>query len=949
MDKTDTPDVLGCGCTMCMAKTGDVLSAGYYGAGELAAATHVSLSAASASTSVPGELMIDGTVEPGDIGLFTINLAAGETVLFSLFGRGENPLADPLLEIYDAQFNLLVSDDDGGAGINSLITFTAATAGLYYIVAASFDPTDSGDFTLDAIEYTGADVVSDTVEAAPEIIIGGDVVYGFIDASTATNPISPSLGGDIDTYKFTATAGTIVTIEVNGGADYESGFQVRPGELDTYIALYNASFALVAESDDINFPNDVSSSISFLVSETGTYYLDVTAYSGQTGGFSITTSAVDLADLDPLDSIIWDSAANVPFDSSNTAYVYFANAGETFGETADDGTSPIPSYGWNEREIQQVMLALGEYSKILGTNYEITTDASAATFRLLTTTSTQYGAYFYPQDPAYGDAKGIGAFNVNSGGWDKDGFSTQNIPGDQISLEQGGYSFAVILHEFGHAHGLAHPHDRGGGSEIMPGVTSATGSYGVYDLNQGIYTVMSYNDAWDFHPDGPTPYSVNNIDSGWSGTLSAFDIAALQERYDVINQYATGDNVYLLGDVNDAGTYYETIWDTAGVDTIQYDGARDAQIDLFAATIDYTPTGGGVVSYVDDIWGGYLIARGVMIENATGGAGDDVLLGNAANNVLTGNDGDDTLLGREGDDTLLGGRGNNTLTGGAGNDTFVVSGAFLNASYATITDWEEGDTFRINSLGNGRVRYEEVDGDTIVYANGVAVATIENTAARDVLASQEYEFQVQSVQLVVDGVNNGFILYGNNQAETLTGRANQANVISGLGGADIINGRNQDDYLYGNNGNDQLDGAAGNDYLYGGAGADRLFGGNGDDYLEGGNGADYLYGGRGNDILVGGNGADTFRFAAANEGVDRVLDYNVAQDSLELGVAARNVTFLDSSEGAQMFFRGQLVADFIGVSAADMQGEIGQSGTAAMMSGSFSQTSLAHQENVAWA
>jgi len=88
---------------------------------------------------------------------------------------------------------------------------------------------------------------------------------------------------------------------------------------------------------------------------------------------------------------------------------------------------------------------------------------------------------------------------------------------------------------------------------------------------------------------------------------------------------------------------------------------------------------------------------------------------------------------------------------------------------------------------------------------------------------------------------------------------------------------------------------------------------------------------------VGGDGADTFRFARANEGVDRVLDYNVGEDSLELGVNARQVTFQDSSEGSQMFFRGELVADFIGVSAADMMGEIGQT------------ASMTQVQNLAWA
>ena len=162
-----------------------------------------------------------------------------------------------------------------------------------------------------------------------------------------------------------------------------------------------------------------------------------------------------------------------------------------------------------------------------------------AEFRLITTTSNNYGAYFYPQDPAFGDAQGIGAFNVDSGGWNFD---------QQQSLLQGGFAFAVILHEFGHAHGLAHPHDNGGGSDVMLGVFGPFDSYGVYDLNQGVYTVMSYNDAWPLHPDGPSPFTAAGVDNGWSGTLSAFDIAVLQQRYGV-HAYATGNDVYQLKDV----------------------------------------------------------------------------------------------------------------------------------------------------------------------------------------------------------------------------------------------------------------------------------------------------------------------------------------------------------------------------------------------------------------
>ena len=200
-----------------------------------------------------------------------------------------------------------------------------------------------------------------------------------------------------------------------------------------------------------------------------------------------------------------------------------------------------------------------------------------------------------------------------------------------------------------------------------PGVTAAQGSLGVFNLNQGVYTQMSYNGGWQTHPDGsitggdPTGF---RSDAGWLATMGAFDIAKLQLRYGVHPDYATGDNVYTLLDVNAEGTYFETIYDTGGIDTIAYNGVRGAQIDLNTATLDYSVTGGGIVSFVHNlpgetaaqaIKGGFTIANGVVIENATGGTGNDVLIGNDVANVLTGNDGNDAFMGRGGNDTIVGG------------------------------------------------------------------------------------------------------------------------------------------------------------------------------------------------------------------------------------------------------------------------------------------------------
>ena len=76
------------------------------------------------------------------------------------------------------------------------------------------------------------------------------------------------------------------------------------------------------------------------------------------------------------------------------------------------------------------------------------------------------------------------------------------------------------------------------------------------------------------------------------------------------------------------------------------------------------------MSFAFGVHGGFTVANGVTIENASSGAGKDSLFGNDAANVLTSGDGNDAIDGGAGNDTLIGGRGTDTLTGGAGADLF---------------------------------------------------------------------------------------------------------------------------------------------------------------------------------------------------------------------------------------------------------------------------------------
>ena len=649
-------------------------------------------------TPIPGNL--DGT-EEGD--LIAVNLVAGQTYSFDYRGA-PGGVIDPFLALFNGTVTtVLAQDDDGGLGRGSLITYTPTVSGTYYLYATSFYTIDGESPSVDVGDYTinmwvreadvpgTTNVLASLPTAEP---LGLGTYYGNIDTS-----------GDNDYFAFNVTAGQTYVFTLAGGAASNAEFST-PGTTAATLTMYNA--AGVSLGSNLNF----ESSVSYFATQNTTIYIRAQGLAGTTGGYTLDVNQVDLSTRDPLESLNWDSAANIDtvlVDGVPTAYVYFGAAGENFGEA-------VVNQGWQPHQIAAVMNALAEYTPITGIRYVQTTDVNQAEFRMITVSTATYGARFYPQDPAYGTQEGIGTFNLASGGF---GQYSQ-------SLERGGYSYAVILHEFGHAHGVAHPHDTGGGSEIMLGVNGAQGSLGVFNLNQGVYTVMSYNDAWQLHPDGPSAFTVAGIDNGWLATLGAFDIAVLQARYGV-HTHNTGNNVYSLTDVTD-DAFYQTIWDTGGTDTIAYGGTFNAQIDLTAATLDYSPTGGGVLSFLYNpqplgpnstlVRGGYTIANGVVIENATGGSGNDVLIGNTANNVLSGNAGNDTLMGRGGNDRLIAGAGDDRVWGGdgldvvslgAGNDVFVAEIGSTTARLKTgtmpidiITDFDAlgDDLIDLSGLGS---------------------------------------------------------------------------------------------------------------------------------------------------------------------------------------------------------------------------------------------------------
>ncbi len=118
-------------------------------------------------------------------------------------------------------------------------------------------------------------------------------------------------------------------------------------------------------------------------------------------------------------------------------------------------------------------------------------------------------------------------------------------------------------------------------------------------------------------------------------------------------------------------------------------------------------------------------------------------------------------------------------------------------------------------------------------------------------------------------------------------------VIYAFGGDDFVDGGDGSDAIFGGAGNDTLRGGAGDDVIADVSGNDTLDGGDGNDVVNGLAGNDRLTGGNGDNIVLGGTGADVFY--QAGTGIDRILDFQLGVDKIELSASVTDFNALIAS------------------------------------------------------
>lgn len=345
-----------------------------------------------------------------------------------------------------------------------------------------------------------------------------------------------------------------------------------------------------------------------------------------------------------LDALTYKNIVELRVDIKPTRTVSycFAQSPATFFTTEDkDGFTPF-----NADQIAYTKKAFAYIESVLNVHFVETTNAEGP-YTIVFGNNNQEKSTGYARE-IDDTPNGMAMLALNDS-------RAQNPLGDA-----GSEFYRVVLHEIGHALGLKHPFsepDAGGRSTYGPFLPDAEDNV--------VFTVMSYTRTAPFQ---------------W-GTYSPFDIAALQTIYDAAPAYHAGDSTYTF-----SATAGVLVGDGSGIDTI--DGSAETQhifLNLKAGYWSYVGQKAETISAPGQL----SINFGTGIENALGGAGDDIIEGNPGDNTIAGGAGNDVLYGDGGNDRLAGGAGSDILQGSAGNDSLEGGDGFdialFDANHAGFT------------------------------------------------------------------------------------------------------------------------------------------------------------------------------------------------------------------------------------------------------------------------
>lgn len=782
---------------------------------------------------------------------FAITLVAGTSYTF----RQESiSLNDPFLRLRDGNGILITGNDDGGGGLNSQITYTAVTTGVYYLEANTADagqPAGTGTYRITA-------AVNGNPPPAPADDFGSQAGAGNLGSVTVGSSSTGLInyGGDHDWFAVTLSAGSIYRIRQEAGTLADPRFSLRN------------SIGVVLTGDD-DSGGGQNAQVDFTATTSGTYYIDANSADGNgTGTYTVRVTLLYGAPViasnngstaleGGTDIITSSELSTTDADTAATAIVYTLTSLATNGTLTRNGSAIALNGTFTQADINANLIAYvhnGSETTSGSFGFSVTdgtTNFTGRTFNFAVTlvndapTSTGFqGDSVTTTEPA-GTGSTVPNVKIDAGGnatiadTDNGNFNGGSVrfaitsglvaAQDQLVIDTAAATTVTVAGNVVSVGGTAIGTVSGGGAGGAALVVALNANATPARIQTLIRAIDFANTGGDNPTAGARTITTTLVDgsgtaNGGADTLSVTSTVTVVAANDApvaasdtnsVLENGTITNASVLGndsDVDGPALSVSAVNGVAGNVGTQITLASGATVTLRAnGTYDYNPNGrfntlvdvttagqtgatntSATDSFTYTLAGGNTVTVTITINGVQ--SGDDQLGGDAGNNTINGTAQSDYFNLSQG--------GNDTVNGGNGDDAFLFGAALTSAD-------------RID--GGGGTNDQVAIAGTYTGANALVLTStmLTNVEVLALQAGGAYDITIDD-SLVAAGQT--FRIFAGNAGAAFT-----------LNGAAETDGNL---LVYGGTGTDLITTGAGNDGIYFGPGrfnpaTDRVNGGAG--------------------------------------------------------------------------------------------------------------------------